>query len=256
VIIYIYEPILNSELVLTNNSKKLKLNPDLLYEEYIPKIKSLREEFILLEQRSEAGEIGLQKEKKKIRDEIRILSSRTYTTRTNAEFGKMIILIIDRIASRPQFSGYTYLDEMKSLAVEHIMSYSHGFDPFRTSKISGQYASAFAYISTIAFNAFIATINKFKRNQAKAKEDFLETQKLIHREANCSTYGPEFENASRKITYIHLEPGELNKKLHETTITEATDFWIPADYKITQKEMDFVLKYEYNISIRRLSCIK
>ena len=251
-IAYLAEPVLNSELILINNAKLLKKDPKLLCEIHIPRIEKLRKEFITLEEQSEDGEIGLQKQKRKIRDEIRDLSFITYTPRDTTLFGEMITLIVKRIASRPQFSNYTFVEDMMSLAIEHILLYTYKFNPYRQSEISGQYASAFAYISTIAFNAFVATINKFNKNQAKAKEDFLERQKLIHRDPNVSTYGEDYENAKRTVKLPTLIQGHLLEMIKSITISEATEFWIPQVYKITEKELDFILKYEYNVSIIRI----
>ena len=250
-IIYIHEPLLNSELIIRNNSKKLLLDESLLNEEHLPRIEELRQEFVRLEGLTDSGETGLQKEKRTIRDEIRDLSTITFTLRDKNIFGDMIMLIVKRIGSRPQFSNYTYLDQMKSLAIEHILRYSHGFDPYRQSKISGQYASAFAYISTIAFNAFVATINTFNKEQSKAKEEFLERQKLIHRDPNVSTFGPDYSTTERTVNLPTLVPDELWKYLKNLTIKEETKIIIPKDYKITPREMDFVYKYEYNISLVR-----
>ena len=251
---YLLEPILLSELVLINNAKKLKLDISLLNEANLIKIQELRDEYVALEKRSEQGEQGIQKLKKHVRDSLRDLSFVTYTDRDRNLFGQMITTMTQKIVTRPQFSNYTYKDEMQSLAIQYILLYTDKFDPYRQSKITNQYASAFAYISTIIFNACVATINKFNKEQKKAKEEFLETQKLIHSDPNQSTIGPEFEDAHRRIQLPNLtnEENELLDIMKSTTINEATEFWIPSYYRITEKEQDFVLKYEYNISIRRI----
>lgn len=248
---YLLEPILNSELILVNNAKILQKNKEVLHEQHLPRIHELREMFIALEDRTNQGEKGLQKEKRIVRDELRDLSFETYTPRDNHLFGQMIYTIVQKIATRPQFSGYTFLDEMKALAIQHILLYTHKFDPYRQSEITGQYASAFAYISTICFNAFIATINKFNKDQSKAKEEFLERQKLIHRDPNCSTYGPDYTESTRTVRFVRLEPEALIVNIKSITITEETKFIIPKDYKITDKDYDFITKYEYNISVVR-----
>ena len=249
---YLLEPILNSELVLVNNAKKLKTNPTLLNEEYLDEIEELRQEYIRLEELTNKGEKGHQLAKKKVRDRLREISTKTFTNRNTDLFGKMITTMAQKIVTRPQFSGYSFKDEMQSLAIQHILLYSHKFDPFRKSEITGQYISAFAYISTIIFNACKASINKFNAEQEKAKADFLEHQKLIHRDPNQSTIGPEFENAQRSIYLPNLKQDELYNTIKSMTITEATDFFIPNNYKISEKELNFILKYEYNISIRRI----
>ncbi len=251
---YLSEPVLNSELILINNSKLLKDKPELLNECHLQEIEELRQEFIKLEHQSDSGGTGLQKQKRQIRDKIRDLSSATYTNRDTTMFGDMITIIVNRIATRPQFSNYTFVDEMKSLAIEHILKYTWKFDPYRQSEISGQYASAFAYISTIAFNAFIATINSFNKEQDKAKEQFLERQKLIHGAPNQSTYGPDYSEPKRTIKLPNLEDDEnaLLNFLKTTTINEETEIYIPENYKINAKTYNFILKYQYNLSIRRI----
>ena len=249
---FLSEPILNSELILVNNSKKLKEHPELLNEEHLERIQKLRDEFIALEQQTEAGVKGLRKQKTQIRNEIRDLSFVTYTNRDTDLFGRMILTMADKIVQRGQFSNYTFKEEMKSLGIQYILLYTYKFDPYKRSTITGQYASAFAYISTILFNACIATINKFKLDQIKAKEEFLERQKLIHREPNKSTIGLEYEETLRAVNYPNLEAGQLLPEIKKLTITEPVEFWIPGNYKINEKEYTFILKYIHNISIRRI----
>ena len=251
---YLLEPVLSSELILVRNSKKLKEDPSLLHESNLAKIEELREEFYQLDLLSVSGQKGLQKQKRQVRDEITDLSSETFTPRDNNLFGLMISNMADKILSRPQFSNYTYKDEMKSLALQHILSYCWNFDPYRVSKITNQPISAFAYISTIIFNACIATINKQKKEQTKSKESFLEHQKLIHRDSNKSTIGADFEDAKIKydLPNLSLTENSLLAEIKSHTITEATEFWIPEEYKISDKELDFILKYVHNISVRRL----
>ena len=249
---YLLEPLLSSELILINNSKLLEKEPSLKNEEYLPRINELRKQFIKLSELSDTGETGLQKQKREVRDELRQISSYTYTLRDNELFGRMITAISHGVITRPQFSGYSFTGEMQSLAIQHILKYSHGFKPFKKSSITGQYISAFGYISTICFNAAVATINKFTREQNKAKEDWLEHSKLIHRDPNQSTYGPDHSDVTRTIKFIELAPGALISKIKQVTIHEETKFLIPVDYKITEKDHSFVLRYEYNISIERI----
>jgi len=251
---YLKEPILNSELILVNNAKLLKKDPQIFNDKYLKDIDRLRQEFIQLEERSDLGETGLQKEKRKVRDELRDISIKTFIDRDTQLFGQMITTMAKNIVTRPQFSGYTFREEMQSLAIQHILLYTWKFNPYQQSKITGQYISAFAYISTIIFNACIATINRFKLEQDKAKSDFLEQQKLIHRDPNQSTIGPDFENAKITVNLpnLKIEENVLLKEMKSRTIEEATEFYIPMSYKISKKEIDFTMKYVHNISIRRI----
>ena len=63
-----------------------------------------------------------------------------------------IMKITERYSKKPNFSGYTYLDEMKSNAIFLSLKYAHNFDPEKSS-------NAFAYFTTVINNAFIAIIN-------------------------------------------------------------------------------------------------
>ncbi len=248
---YLAEPILLSELILINNAKLLVKDQSLLNEKHLDKISELRKDYILLDERTDSGENLLQKEKREIRDQIRDLSWVTYTERDRELFGRMISEITRRIATQPKFSGYTFKDEMQSLAIQHILLYTYKFDPYRQSKITNQYASAFAYISTIAHNAAIATINNFTKEQKKMKEDWLEKNKLIHRDPNQSTYGEDYSLPTRTIKLTTIEEGDLIHKIKGITIHEETKFIIPDSYKITARDYDYILKYEHNISVVR-----
>lgn len=64
--------------------------------------------------------------------------------------------IVKGIASKRNFSGYTYIEDMKSEALEHCIKYA---DRFKIEKST----NAFAYFSQITYNAFIQYINKEKK---------------------------------------------------------------------------------------------
>ena len=226
---YIIEPEINSELILRNNSKKLDKDETLLNEEHILEIENLREQYILLDQDDSRG---LQKKKRDIRNRIRDLSTKTFIHRDPNIFGSMITEMMDKILTRPNFSGYSYKDEMKSLATEHILKYSWKFDSYRQSEISGQFISAFTYISTIIFNAFVATINKQNKELQKAKEDFTETQKLLHKEVHTSTYGEDYTVPKKEVVFQNIE-GTLFDLIKQITLDED----------------DILVKYCYNYLI-------
>ena len=64
--------------------------------------------------------------------------------------------LVERIGSRPNFMGYTYLDDMKGDALFLCVNYAHNFDPEKSN-------NAFAYFSSIVFNAFKQFLNKEKK---------------------------------------------------------------------------------------------
>lgn len=81
-------------------------------------------------------------------------------------FGEIILLMIKKILTKPQFSGYTYRDEFYSDAVHKILKYLHNFDHTLISEISGTEVNAFAYISQIIHNSVLFIIN-YKNKELK-----------------------------------------------------------------------------------------
>lgn len=90
---------------------------------------------------------------------------------TKERFGKMLMLIIKNLAVKPSFSGYTdnWKDEFFGNAIEKVLLYCHNFDENLLSKRTGKKSKAFAYITQICFNAFIAVINERKKEQKLLK---------------------------------------------------------------------------------------
>jgi hypothetical protein len=70
--------------------------------------------------------------------------------------GHCILEICKRFASRPNFYGYSYRDEMVSDAVENCLMYLTNFDPAKSN-------NAFSYYTQIAFYAFIRRITREKK---------------------------------------------------------------------------------------------
>ena len=245
---YLYESILMSELILFNNLNKLKENENLFNDSYIKELEDLRDYAVQLERSKEKG---LQKKKKEVRNKIRDLSSKTYVYRDTDLFGKMINTMADRILTRPQFSNYTFKEDMKGLGIEYVLKYCWNFDAYKTSTISKQSVSAFAYISTIIFNGIIQVINSFNKDQEKMKAQIQERQKLIHKDPNVSTYQPEYENVVYKEIYVNFDDllhKPLIKIMKKYTINSPTRFHIPKEYIITEDDYHYIEKYSIGIT--------
>lgn len=245
---YLYEPILMSELILYSNYRKLQKDESLFDDYYIEELEKLRDEAVEYELSKEKG---LQKIKRETRNKIRDLSVKTYVYRDPNLFGKMIDTMADRILTRPQFSNYTFKHEMKGLGIEYVLKYSLNFDPYKTSKISGQSVSAFAYISTIIFNGIIQVINSFNKEQEKMKAQIQERQKMYHRDPCISTYLPEYEDI--QYDEIYIDDAALNDKtliriMKKYTIHKPTRFHIPIKYVITDEDLQYIEKYTIGIS--------
>ena len=70
--------------------------------------------------------------------------------------GESILLICNNLAKKPNFSGYTYKQDMISDGVIDCISAVDNFNPDRTN-------NPFAYFTQIAWNAFLRRIQKEKK---------------------------------------------------------------------------------------------
>lgn len=86
--------------------------------------------------------------------------------------GECIYLIATRLATKPNFYGYSYKDEMISDGIENCMNYLYNFDPEKTS-------NPFAYFTQIIYYAFLRRIQKEKK-QVYIKHKSLENSMLMN----------------------------------------------------------------------------
>jgi DNA-directed RNA polymerase specialized sigma subunit len=70
--------------------------------------------------------------------------------------GTCIFQIATRLATKPNFSGYTYKDDMISDGIENCLQYMHNFDPEKSQ-------NPFAYFTQIIWYAFLRRIQKEKK---------------------------------------------------------------------------------------------
>ena len=82
--------------------------------------------------------------------------------------GNSILLICNNLAKKPNFSGYTYKQEMISDAVVDCVASVENFDPKKTN-------NPFAYFTQIAWNAFIRRIFKEKKQSYVKHKNFENT---------------------------------------------------------------------------------
>jgi DNA-directed RNA polymerase specialized sigma subunit len=116
--------------------------------------------------------------------------------------GQSILLICNNLAKKPNFSGYTYKQEMISDGIIDCISAVDNFDPDKTN-------NPFAYFTQIAWNAFIRRIQKEKK-QTYIKHKNFENSFLMNQLWNDS------EN-------IHLKANEYSSevvKSYENKLTK------------------------------------
>lgn len=80
--------------------------------------------------------------------------------------GEVFLDLVDNYATKSNFSGYSYLEEMKSRAIFFLLLYSKSFNPEKSN-------NAFAYCTQIVKNAFIQVIKK-ENKHAETKKNFVE----------------------------------------------------------------------------------
>jgi DNA-directed RNA polymerase specialized sigma subunit len=72
------------------------------------------------------------------------------------KIGECFLMIATRLASKSNFSGYTYKDEMISDGLENCIVAVHSFDPTKSK-------NPFAYFTQIIWYAFLRRIEKEKK---------------------------------------------------------------------------------------------
>lgn len=70
--------------------------------------------------------------------------------------GESIYQIATRLSTKPNFSGYTFKDDMIMDGIENCLQYMHNFDPEKTQ-------NPFAYFTQIIWYAFLRRIAKEKK---------------------------------------------------------------------------------------------
>ena len=82
--------------------------------------------------------------------------------------GESIYQIATRLSTKPNFSGYTFKEDMVMDGIENCLQYMHNFDPEKTQ-------NPFAYFTQIIWYAFLRRIAKEKKQmyvKYKATEQF------------------------------------------------------------------------------------
>jgi hypothetical protein len=70
--------------------------------------------------------------------------------------GECFMKLVEGCAKKPNFSGYTYIDEMKSEALLTCMKYAHNFNVEKSN-------NAFGYFTQYIINSFKGVLNAEKR---------------------------------------------------------------------------------------------
>lgn len=82
-----------------------------------------------------------------------------------------ILLIPKRLASRGNFAGYSFKEEMIGDAIENIVQYYRNFDPTKSK-------NPFAYLTQIAYYAFVRRILR-ERRQSYIKHKLIQNSDIL-----------------------------------------------------------------------------
>lgn len=167
-------------------------------------------------------------------------------------FGEIILLMIKKILTKPQFSGYTYRDEFYSDAVHKILKYLHNFDHTLISEISGTEVNAFAYISQIIHNSVLFIINYKNKELKEIKKQMqagffdsalsaLDLKQLEQDKINESKFVTNFERIDDKHEILVngeeiLKHGSLYNYIIEKELDNVKIKY--SDYRISLDEYD------------------
>lgn len=107
--------------------------------------------------------------------------------------GECILMIANRLSTKPNFINYSYREEMISDGVENCICYIDNFDPLKST-------NPFAYFTQIIYYAFLRRILKEKK-QLYIKHKSLENSMLMNQLIEQS----EFDEKDITPTYVDLD---------------------------------------------------
>lgn len=103
------------------------------------------------------------------------------------QLAKMFMLMVERYGQKPNWRGYSYLDEMKSQSLLQLIQIGLKFDESRSQ-------NPFSYYTTTMTNSFTGIFHKEKRNQ-NIRDDVL----IMHGQTPSTTRQVEDAMGQRKV---------------------------------------------------------
>lgn len=126
--------------------------------------------------------------------------------RVSNYIGECIMKIATHLAYKPNFSNYTFRDEMICDGIENCLQYINNFDPNKSK-------NPFAYFTQIIYFAFIRRIQKEKK-YLYTKYAVIEKTNLLHETA-------ELQDHDRGMKYKdEIQYGEWSQEQMESFMSE------------------------------------
>jgi hypothetical protein len=135
--------------------------------------------------------------------------------RISEYIGKCIYLIAENLSHKPRFMNYSFIDEMKSDAIENCFLYFDNFD-------SDKYSNPFAYFTQIIYYAFHRRIAKEEKNRyiiyKKFQESVLDTSDaslMVDADDNHVVSSTMYDNLNDFIKKFETREAEKKEKRKE-----------------------------------------
>lgn len=122
--------------------------------------------------------------------------------------GESILLICNNLAKKPNFSGYTYKQDMISDGIMDCIAAVDNFNPDKTN-------NPFAYFTQIAWNAFLRRIQKEKK-QTYIKHKNYENSVLLEEHWEHST--PQLKTNEYSDEVVRNYENKLTKPKKQSKI--------------------------------------
>jgi len=160
-------------------------------------------------------------------------------------FGVIILLMIKKYLTKPNFSSYTYTDDFFSDAVYKILKYVHNYDHTKISEITNQPVNAFSYITQIIHNSVLFILNTKKKENTQSKKQ-VEMENLNHSlqlKIIEIMQLPEFKMATEEniknvylcdVLYLKYELMKLKNDIEKF---DRVNVFYPKDYILEYDEM-------------------
>ena len=141
---------------------------------------------------------------------------------TYNEFAKCILLMIKKILTKPQFSGYSFKDDFYSDASYKILKYIHNFDHTKTSKITGLHVNAFSYVSQIIHNSIIYIIGEHKKYNSRLQDEYEKYRTIINISKKSHFNEDHQEEPEKCLRTVYLN--SIDDFKNEITRLDSEDF--------------------------------
>lgn len=142
--------------------------------------------------------------------------------------GECILKITENMAKRPNFSGYTFIEDMKGDAIENCLLYLHNFDENQAKK------NPFGYFSQIIWYAFL------RRIEHESTQTYVKFKSLVDSELynNHRFEGKKFLNLNKSV--LNENTNHIIEKYEEKKARRKESRNIPQEY-VPSKLEEFML---------------